>query len=548
MNRARTIVLIGAAAAVASCGYFNSFYNARRQFADAERAAERGDASTAEANYTGAIEKAAKSYRKYPNSRWSDDALHLIARARFELEEYEAARAASGELLRHSANPEIRGDAHAIHGASAYETGEITVALMHLDSAVQSASKVMRGRAHLWRARVHRDLGDYRAAAADLSVVTQDDPSFTAAQLERIGLGIEQRDSAQAATGFSSVLLHRDSRRWVDTVSSLALDAVGVFGAVVTRQMLNAALPDWLSVARDSIALVRAELALKSGDTTTATTELTQLASRAAAPIANGARVNLARSRLQHAAELAHLREARATLLPAIAHSEAQVLLRNISLIEALAQKAQTAGQPLALFAAAEIARDELRAPQLARRLFVTFVEVAPQTPWAAKALLAALALAPDAEDSPALRTRLAQYTTSPYVQAINTGGDPEAYSVAEDRLQRSLLALMEEGATLAAQMDANVTRVVATLDSLRLVARMDSTRISCGVLIDTLSVVGMRADSVRAACLRADTTSIAMYLKVDTMSWRRMPGDSVGNRRRIPPKTPAVKRDTIKT
>ena len=72
---------------VSNCGYFNSLYNARRDFADAERAAANGQRSQAQQGYTGAIEKAAKSYRKYPRGRWSDDALYLIARARFEISE-----------------------------------------------------------------------------------------------------------------------------------------------------------------------------------------------------------------------------------------------------------------------------------------------------------------------------------------------------------------------------------------------------------------------------------------------------------------------------
>jgi hypothetical protein len=528
-----------------SCGYFNSLYNARRQFADAERAAARGQ--PAQQNYIGAIEKAAKSYRKYPRGRWSDDALYLIARARFELAEYTAARAAAEELLRVTRDATMRADAHAIAGASAFQMREAEIALLHLDSAMSGASEVMRGRARLWRARAHRELDAIDRAWADLDAVDKNDPHFITVQLERINFGIEQADSARTAAAFAILLTHRDARRTIDTVADLALHAVARFGAETARQMLMAPLPDWLTSARDSIALVRAELALRGGDTARAVQELTQLSSRSAVTIANAARLNLAHAQLHQASTLEQLREMRALLLPAIGDPAVPRLLQHMRVVEMLVQKAQNDGQPLALFAAAEAARDELNAPLLARRLFITFVDVAPQTPWSAKALLAALALQPDAADAPALRSRLANYSNSPYVQATDSGGDAEAYALAEERLQRSLLSLREQGVVLAEQQDVAVMRVVATLDSMRVVARTDSARIGCGLMIDTLAIVGTRADSVRVACVRADTIKVAEYMIIDTMIWRGAAGaarDSVPGRRR--PLTRPVKRDTI--
>jgi hypothetical protein len=533
---------------LSGCGYFNSLYNARRQFADAERAAASGQTAQAQQGYTGAIEKAAKSYRKYPAGRWSDDALYVIARARFELAEYPAARAAATELLNTTSDATMRGDAHAILGASALYMQDEELALTHLDSAITQSSGGLRGRVHLWRARAHRLTGDPARAWADLDAVGKDDPSYIPVQLERINFGIEQRDSARTAAAFATVLNHGDARRNIDTIFGLALHAVSSFGAQTTRHLLNAPLPDWLASARDSVALVRAELALRAGDTTSATTEFTQLASRSAAVVANAARIRLARAQLPNAETLEDLRAVRALLLPAVADPTVPPLLHNLRIVDALVQKAQSSGQPLALFAAAEIARDELGARPLARSLFVTFVDVAPQTPWSAKALLAALSLAPDAADADSLRTRLFSYQSSPYAQALASGADPEAFAIAEERLQRSLIALREEGAQLATQQDVAVGRVVATLDSLRIVARTDSARIACGLMIDTLAILGTRADSVRVACMRADTVKLAEYMTIDTMLWRPdllKAGDTIGGRRRLPPRT--IRRDTIK-
>lgn len=544
MRRSLQVAVI--ALLCSSCGYLNSLYNARKQFADAERAASRGDRTTAQNHYTGAIEKAAKSYRKYPRGRWSDDALYLIARSRFELGEFPAARAAAAELLSVTSDATLRADAHAIAGAAAVQMQEPAAAVVHLDSAMEKVSDVWRGRALLWRARAYRELGDAPRAWQDLDAIDSNDPAYASVQLDRIAFGIEQQDSARTASAFSALLGHRNARGNLDTIADLALLAVGRFGADATRHMLNASLPEWLAGARDSIALVRADLAMRAGDTTAATTELTQLAGRSSATVANAARLKLARARLKNTATLEDLRAVRTLLLPAIADISVPAILRNVRIVEALVEKAQTAGQPVALFAAAEIARDELGAPMLARRLFITFVDMAAQTPWSPKALLAAIALDPDAGDAAALRARLAGYTTSPYLQATDAGADAEALDMVETRLQRSLLSLKEEGAILADQQDVAVGRVVATLDSMRAVARTDSTRIACGLMIDTLALAGTRADSVRTACMRADTIKVAEYLVADTMALRgEQPRDSVTARRRTPARGNTT-RDTI--
>ncbi|HEX6063438.1 MAG TPA: hypothetical protein VFZ04_04410, partial [Longimicrobiales bacterium] len=201
------------AVVLSGCGYFNSLYNAKRQFAEGERASARGAVQPAQDAYKGAIEKAARSYRKHPNGRWSDDALHVIARARFELGEYPAARAAANELLAHSSDPAMRADAHAIAGASALAVDDVQTALVHLDTAVAGASDALRGRAHLWRARAYRKTNELERAWQDLDAVREDDPFYLAVQLERINFGVQQRDSARTTAAFASVLARPAARQ-----------------------------------------------------------------------------------------------------------------------------------------------------------------------------------------------------------------------------------------------------------------------------------------------------------------------------------------------
>lgn len=521
----KRLLLLAACAltlAVSSCGYFNTLYNARRQFSQAERARRRGEPGTARTDYIGSIEKAARSYRKHPRGRWSDDALYLIARARFQLGEYAAARAAAQELLGKTADREMRAGAHAYAGAASVVLAAPAEAGMHLDSAVAQlgSGSELFGFARLWRARAHVALGDVPAAWADLDAVrARDDQDFTAVQLERIGLAIENADTTRTADAFARALLSHDVRRRLDTLNVLALSAAERFGAERVRAML---LPqgDWSPPARDSLALIRARIADRAGDTLTANREFLDIAAHSALATASAARVAAARARLHGMTRLEQLNDVRSLLLPAISDADAQVLIRTIRLVDVLVRRSAQTGQPLALFAAAEIARDELGAPLLARQLFVTFADIGAQTPWAGKALLAAIAVEPNASAASELRSRLAALPPNPYTSIVQADSVDNAYDVAEERLDRSLAGLRAEAARLAQQQETGVTRMVFVLDSIRLAARADTMRASCGLMVDTLALVGIRADSVRAACLRGETKLLAVYLKADTLKW----------------------------
>ena len=534
--------------AMQSCGYFNSLYNANRQFADAERARGRGELTAAQTAYTSSIEKAAKSYRKYPNGRWADDALYLIARARFRLGEFDAARAAFEELLAKTTNGSVRAGAHGYAGAAALRLNAPTNALAHLDSAVAQLDDgdMLHGFARLWRARARAAAGDAAGAWSDLDAVTSaQDAEFGAVQLERIAIALELRDSAHLASAFAGILTSRDARRHLDTVRVFAHSAVSWLGAPAVRTLLDVPQTDMVAAASDSLVLIRAQLAVDAGDTATANQELLSLAERAGGVTAAVARIAVARNRLRSLHRLEQLGEIRALLLPAIAAAEAQILIRSIRLVDVMVRRSAQTGQPLALFAAAEIARDDLGAPHLAYTLFRAYAEVGAQTPWAAKALLAAVALDPVAPDANDLRDRLQSLPPNPYTQVVSGAEDQGTYETAEERLTRSLIALKSEASVIAQQQETVVSEVIATLDSVTAAARADTVRASCGLMIDTLGVTGIRADSVRTACLRSDSVNVAAYIKADTAKWLlgASKDERVNVRRRNAPKTA---RDTV--
>jgi hypothetical protein len=99
--------------------------------------------------------------------------------------------------------------------------------------------------------------------------------------------------------------------------------------------------------------------------------------------------------------------------------------------------------QPLAFFAAAELARDGLGADYVARGLFIAYAAAAPYEPWAQKALLAALNITPDPDDRAWIKERLETNPNSPYVLAAS-GGSSAGYQQLEEELDLRLRALTQ--------------------------------------------------------------------------------------------------------
>jgi len=304
----------------------------------------------------------------------------------------------------------------------------------------------------------------------------------------------------------------------------------------------EAARAAWSTDKRLDLQLFRASLAAGAGDTAAALAEADAVARGPDRLQGAHARVTVARWRLASARDLAAADAVRSELLAAVADGEAQQILRSLKMLDVLVDRAPQ-GEPIALFAAAELARDQLGAPVLARRLFLAYVDLVPGAPWAPKAIMAAATLAPPAgRDS--LQARLARYTSSVYVQPRGTPAADSAFADAETRLASALSGVNGYAAVEAGRRDAGVTRVMAVLDSVKVAARTDSLRIACGAFADSAGIGGTRGDSLRAACIRGDSLKVALFLKPDTMNRadstarRRLPGAGRDPR--------AVARDTL--
>jgi len=522
MSKAPALAL-AAMLGLAACGYFNSMYNARRSFDRAEHAARRGQLTEARTAWLEAIDGAATSYRKHPGSRWADDALLLIARARFRLGEFEPAYAAASAALGAGDEHGTAAEARTIMGAADVRLGRVERARATLDTAIASTEDKLP-EAHLWRARARFATGD-DDAWDDLEVASSAGGVTAAdADLEAGHQALSAGDTARFVVAVRRIIGNTDAARLADSVV-LLLDRAGPRVGYGSDPAAGIERSPWPSLSREPVELARAGFLARAGDTAAAITAAMRLASHATAGNAGKARVLAARLDLARAASTDDLEAIRALLLPALSNPDARSLLRTIRVVEVLIDRADRDGQPLALFAAAEMTRDELRAPFLARAIFIAYADLVPDAVWAPKALLAAAALAPDAGPDPALVGRFESHGGNVYVRAVNEAAEPDAFSDAEDRLARNLAALRADAFREADQRDIRVSTAVARLDSLAERVRSDSLRLVCGTMMDSLALGGVRADSVRSACLRGDTARVSAVLRMDTLLLRDTAG-----------------------
>ncbi len=81
-----------AAASTQSCAYFNTLYNARRIYGEAEKAATTDAAARDQREkYKQVVQKCAQMIQDHPKSRWVDDAMFLMGEALVRQEEYDKA-------------------------------------------------------------------------------------------------------------------------------------------------------------------------------------------------------------------------------------------------------------------------------------------------------------------------------------------------------------------------------------------------------------------------------------------------------------------------
>jgi tetratricopeptide (TPR) repeat protein len=423
------------------CAYHNAIFNADGLFERAEVDRRAGRDGEAIAGYNDVVRKAGEGYRARPGADWAGHALLLLARSHFWLGNYSAAVAAFAALEALQPDSPVHSEVDLYRGLLAERLGDPVAALEQVNRALdRGLPEGPRVEAHLLRARVLLTGDQPDVALWDLDRAIELDPAVrTEAGLERLRLALLTGDRRRSARALDILLADPRASTRADTILALLDRADARWGPARAASLLAGVDSSrWARTPRGRIALARARFLDRAGETDGAVKEALGVAAGLGLSAAE-ARLLLAQWRVERARDLAEVSMARALLLPAGSDPRVAERLAAMTRLEQLVGLGLV--EPLGLFAAGEVARDQLNAPYVARGLFLAYADQAPSEPWAPKALLAALTASAEEGDRAWIRGRLEAYTDSPYVLAA-LGGPATDFAALEEELDVRLREL----------------------------------------------------------------------------------------------------------
>lgn len=433
MRRTDLAACAVAAVILTGCAYYNSMYQAVHIARRAEKAERQGRTFDAQGYWGQVAMEAETTIARHPRSKWYLPARFLQGKAYQRLGACERA-VGPLEVVQGQSRDTAEVQAARILLAGCYATlGDVASAANTYRALLTASDTAVRRQAYYAVGLGALAAGDPATALEDLS--RSGDPKAAPPRvvaLARLGR------AAEAATLADSLLAARDSAVHWDSL----LDAVGAADPAAASALVDRRVADTTLAADARARLIVADgLRLFRVDTARALRRLIQGA--ALAPASDAGR--------QAAVAIAGVHTARALgpdeLDSALAALEA--FGRTSATSEFLVageldgirwlrgeldslHPAEPFGD-MRTFIAAEFARDSVEAPKLAGLLFRRIAREAPGSPYAPKAILAALALDPAAGDS--LRGVLTgHYAQSPYVLVL-AGQSPPAFGQLEDSL-----------------------------------------------------------------------------------------------------------------
>jgi hypothetical protein len=423
-----------------ACAYYNGMYNARRFAKQAERSERLGRMSEARERWRRAAMHAESLVVRHPGSRWVDDALLVRGRALVHTEQFMDAVLTLERAVRVATTTELREDALLLLGRASLALRRYPQAESTLVLASGSARAQVRDEAYWYLGRALNARGEPRRALEVLGQTTARD-----AATDRLRAALALDDAA--ALHLAADDLHRARYReapWRVLLDSLELAGYGELVGEITAALL--ARDDVTSGEKARLHLAAAHLDQLRGHDSRARSRLEAV--RALVPDSAEARVAETRLLLleARAAESDTILERmrapllRIALLGGLPGEDARTVIELLDRLAALAAAGDHADARL--FLRAELLRDSLGARRLAAAAWSAIADLHPGSPWAPKALLAAVEAGHG--DSEALLERLmARYESSPYVAAaLGDEAGAAAYARLEDSLRVTLAAV----------------------------------------------------------------------------------------------------------
>ncbi len=396
---ARAAMAVVAMVLVSGCVYFNGIYNAREAARHGDARLRRGADGEAVTFFQQSAATAESVLVRHPESSWRARALYLAGRGAALGQQCEQAVPRLTEFLGlPGTEPADRARARLALATCDLRSARIPEARLRLDSILQlpadSIEDETAQQARLWSARAALAAGDRDAVGQYID--ERDDEilpwelllaSLNAREFVRVeSLLVRRAAKADYRDDVNRALreLWADGR-W-DAVESIvqAYDAARIRDA--SRASMHFAVGDLnLRSGRDSLARQH----LFSARTLAARDTVIARESAARLSYMNLRRV----STLRDADTIAARQDSALRRTPFARRVSEQMLLLRV-----LADQAEPTGA--SRFLAAEVARDSLRAPALARTLFLQVARDMPGTPLAPQALYAAAMLTPDSAEA----------------------------------------------------------------------------------------------------------------------------------------------------
>lgn len=461
-------MLAAMAAAAAGCVYFNAMYDAGHAYDEGMKALQEEREQAARQQFDSVIAKTGRIVSNHPNSKYATDAAFLKARSELHNKLWESAVVSAQYARQLSKRSRDSALANGLQGIGSVQLGQDLVADSLLTLAL-AAELSGDDRANIL---FHRGLARLRLdqpsqAAADLEAASETINLTREARLDLARALFQIEDYARSAE-VTADLLRADDFGQLSEAAFVHADTL----ARVVPQVFEAQLAQILEdetmrpAKRSLVQLLRgrsleqleqydAALAvLDSSANAGATSRWAPLASLIASQI----RLRNATAPEQIAEAIPGLEQAtragdvrtRETAVPLAAAAK-----QFDSYTQAWRDRGTSAAE--AALRGGELAGSELESPAVARGLYLKYLELAPESPWTAKALYGALAYsgyrpgnwvrdeggATDAE----LVARLEALPASdPYRQAITGAGrdswSDSAYVLAEVDLESRIVEI----------------------------------------------------------------------------------------------------------
>jgi tetratricopeptide (TPR) repeat protein len=448
----RFVTFAAAVLATVGCVYFNALYNANRLYDQGVDEIEEGRVGSGRAALGTSIEKAERIVEKNPGSRWADDALRLIVRARILREEWAEAAEAARKLFGYAATREDSVELAGYLGAAESNLGNTQLADSLLSYALSGEPDGDTRAELLWyRAQARAALGMAQAADEDFRQVTLARPAWVPPRIDRIRLLADSERFEEAARELSMLLtlpfVEREEQEVVAVIDHVAEKSPATAVTALAGIDSSAFQPN----NKASLIKLRGDLNVALGNEPQGRTDYwlavsVSPASRSAAE-AQLALVELGLRSISTTAQFDSLSAVLAEVAEE-AGGRRSFAVRDLNELFIKMDFWLSAGG-LGYLLAAETARDEFDAPRLARSLFLEYADSTPTALWAPKAILAALDLtaldsglaAVGGPTEQELRRRLAEdYGDSPYVQAFfGTESGRFSFEDLEQGLRRQL-------------------------------------------------------------------------------------------------------------